>query len=74
MRVIVAGGHPGDPEAGCGGTIALYADTGHTHLFGHDLGDPLPHGVRIDRANIANIPRSLARESDLASSCPLEGI
>ncbi len=29
LRVIVAGGHPGDPEAGCGGTMALYADRGH---------------------------------------------
>jgi Uncharacterized proteins, LmbE homologs len=25
LKVIVAGGHPGDPEYGCGGTIALYA-------------------------------------------------
>ena len=29
MKVIVAGGHPGDPEYGCGGTIARYADLGH---------------------------------------------
>ena len=28
MRVCVVGGHPGDPEAGCGGTIARYADRG----------------------------------------------
>src|SRR5579884_1695759 len=28
-RVLVIGGHPGDPEAGCGGTIARYADQGH---------------------------------------------
>jgi N-acetylglucosamine malate deacetylase 1 len=27
LKVIVAGGHPGDPEYGCGGTIARY--TGH---------------------------------------------
>jgi LmbE family N-acetylglucosaminyl deacetylase len=27
--VIVTGGHPGDPEYGCGGTIARYADLGH---------------------------------------------
>jgi len=26
LKVIVAGGHPGDPEYGCGGTIALYTD------------------------------------------------
>src|SRR5436305_12673252 len=29
LRVIVVGGHPGDPEAGCGGTVANYADQGH---------------------------------------------
>lgn len=28
-KVIVAGGHPGDPEYGCGGTIAKYAEMGH---------------------------------------------
>ena len=29
LKVIVAGGHPGDPEYGCGGTIALYTELGH---------------------------------------------
>jgi N-acetylglucosamine malate deacetylase 1 len=29
LRVIVAGGHPDDPESGCGGTMARYADLGH---------------------------------------------
>src|SRR5579863_7165839 len=28
-KIIVTGGHPGDPEYGCGGTIARYADLGH---------------------------------------------
>ena len=27
--MLVAGGHPDDPESGCGGTIARYADAGH---------------------------------------------
>lgn len=27
--MIVTGGHPGDPEYGCGGTIARYTDLGH---------------------------------------------
>jgi LmbE family N-acetylglucosaminyl deacetylase len=30
IRVVVAGGHPGDPEAACGGTMARLADAGHT--------------------------------------------
>jgi N-acetylglucosamine malate deacetylase 1 len=28
-KVMVTGGHPGDPECGCGGTIARYTDAGH---------------------------------------------
>ena len=29
LKVLVVGAHPGDPEAGCGGTMARYADAGH---------------------------------------------
>lgn len=29
LKVIVTGGHPGDPEYGCGGTIARYSRLGH---------------------------------------------
>jgi LmbE family N-acetylglucosaminyl deacetylase len=29
LKIIVTGGHPGDPEYGCGGTIARYASLGH---------------------------------------------
>ena len=29
LRVVVAGAHPDDPESGCGGTMARYADLGH---------------------------------------------
>jgi LmbE family N-acetylglucosaminyl deacetylase len=29
MKIVVTGGHPDDPESGCGGTIARYADEGH---------------------------------------------
>ncbi len=29
LKVVVTGGHPGDPEYGCGGTVAKYADLGH---------------------------------------------
>lgn len=29
LKIVVAGGHPGDPEYGCRGTIARYADQGH---------------------------------------------
>jgi LmbE family N-acetylglucosaminyl deacetylase len=29
LKVVVAGGHPDDPESGCGGTIARYTNLGH---------------------------------------------
>ena len=29
LKIVVAGGHPGDPECGCAGTVARYADLGH---------------------------------------------
>ena len=29
LKIVVAGGHPGDPECGCAGTISRYADLGH---------------------------------------------
>lgn len=29
LKIVVSGGHPGDPECGCAGTIARYAALGH---------------------------------------------
>ena len=29
LKIVVVGGHPDDPESGCGGTIALYSTLGH---------------------------------------------
>lgn len=29
MKIVVTGGHPGDPEYGCGGTVARYTAGGH---------------------------------------------
>ncbi|HXM16974.1 MAG TPA: hypothetical protein VN933_17140, partial [Candidatus Eremiobacteraceae bacterium] len=29
IKVVVCGGHPGDPEYGCGGTIARLTQMGH---------------------------------------------
>ena len=29
LRIVVVGGHPDDPESGCGGTIASYTSLGH---------------------------------------------
>src|SRR5690349_16650778 len=30
LKVVCVGGHPDDPESGCGGTLARYAALGHS--------------------------------------------
>ena len=35
LKIIVAGGHPGDAEYGCGGTVARYVDLGHDVVLLH---------------------------------------
>jgi N-acetylglucosamine malate deacetylase 1 len=61
-KLMVAGGHPGDPEYGCGGTVARYTDLGHEAvlLYLND-GEPVnpgkppagPKGFRIAEAKKA---------------------
>jgi hypothetical protein len=38
LKIVYVGGHPDDPESGCGGTLAKYSAAGHclgdqTHIF-----------------------------------------
>lgn len=33
LNILCVGGHPGDPEFGCGGTMAKYSDAGHNVFF-----------------------------------------
>jgi N-acetylglucosamine malate deacetylase 1 len=33
LSIVVTGGHPGDPECGCGGTVARYTDAGHQAIL-----------------------------------------
>jgi N-acetylglucosamine malate deacetylase 1 len=35
LKIVVAGGHPGDAEYGCGGTIARYTALGHSVVLLH---------------------------------------
>ena len=62
LKVVVTGGHPGDPEYGCGGTVARYADLGHSvtmlYLNRGEKGCPevdarLGSGVRVAEAEKA---------------------
>lgn len=51
LKVVVTGGHPGDPEYGCGGTIARYARLGHrvTVLY-------LNRGEDVQQADVSGCP------------------
>ena len=41
LKLVVTGGHPGDPEYGCGGTIAHYTNAGHEVVLLYlNRGDP----------------------------------
>src|SRR4249920_838261 len=33
LNIVCIGAHPGDPEFGCGGTMAKYSDAGHSVIF-----------------------------------------
>jgi N-acetylglucosamine malate deacetylase 1 len=51
-KVIVTGGHPGDPEYGCGGTIARYTDLGHDVILLY-LNEGVPEGKPRDGVRVA---------------------
>ena len=50
LKIIVAGGHPGDPECGCGGTIARYTELGHQVVLLYlNRGEGFCGGASLDR-------------------------
>jgi N-acetylglucosamine malate deacetylase 1 len=60
LKVVVTGGHPGDPEYGCGGTIVRFSDLGHEVVIvylnkgeGNDKTASEPHPVRVSEATKA---------------------
>jgi N-acetylglucosamine malate deacetylase 1 len=57
LKVVIAGGHPGDPEYGCGGTAARYADLGHEvvllYLNNGEWPPDHPDGHRVAEAKRA---------------------
>ncbi len=59
LKLIVVGGHPGDPEYGCGGSIARWTDAGHEVVVLYlNEGEPagprrIPAGTRVAEARLA---------------------
>lgn len=72
--MVVTGGHPGDPECGCGGTIARYTELGHevTLLYlnrgeGYCGGAPLERCGEIRPAEAQNACRALKARAAFAA-------
>ena len=62
LKILVVGGHPDDPETGCGGTIARYSGAGHDVVAvyltrgEHGIGGKTPEetaSIRTDEATEA---------------------
>ena len=55
LRVVAVGGHGDDPQAGCGGTLTLYADQGHDVVALSLTGGPLPApGANPEERSVKN--------------------
>src|SRR5216110_47015 len=62
MTVVCVGGHPDDPESGCGGTLARYAALGHAVTIVY-----LTRGERgIDGKSLDEAARIRTAESETA--------
>jgi len=50
LKIVVAGGHPGDPECGCAGTIARFTQLGHQVVLLYlNRGEGYCGGAGLDR-------------------------
>ena len=62
LRIVCVGGHPDDPESGCGGTLARYAAAGHDVTIVY-----LTRGERgIDGKSLDEAARIRTAEADAA--------
>jgi LmbE family N-acetylglucosaminyl deacetylase len=67
LKIVCVGGHPDDPESGCGGTLARYAELGHSvtviYLTRGEAGIP---GKSHDEA-------AAIRSAECVASCKILG-
>jgi LmbE family N-acetylglucosaminyl deacetylase len=48
LKVVITGGHPGDPEYGCGGTISRLTELGHEAVLLYlNQGEPVESATRM---------------------------
>ena len=65
LHVVCVGAHPGDPEFGCGGTMARYSDAGHAVTFIY-----LTRGEAYD-ASISHKDAAAMRTREAEEACRL---
>ena len=65
LNVVCIGAHPGDPEFGCGGTMARYSDAGHAVTFIY-----LTRGEAYD-AKISHSVAAARRTKEAEEACRL---
>lgn len=71
FKVIVTGGHPGDPEYGCGGTVARYTDAGHEAVLLYlNRGEKSCPETPADAARNVRV-REAARACEILKARPL---
>jgi len=62
LKIIVAGGHPGDAEYGCGGTIARFTELGHEVVLLHLNNGEWPKELGGAAANVRTAEAAKAAE------------
>src|SRR5438105_13106148 len=69
LKVVAVGGHVDDPQAGCGGTMALYANLGHDVVaisLTHGDSESIAKGLRMPEKELA-----AKRSADAVTSCEI---
>src|SRR5213596_4398540 len=68
MKIVCVGGHPDDPESGCGGTLARYAALGHAVTVVYlTRGERGISGKSLDEA-------ARIRSAECATACKIMGV
>jgi N-acetylglucosamine malate deacetylase 1 len=63
LKILVAGGHPGDPECGCAGTVIRYRQLGHQVVLLYlNRGEGFCGGASLDRC-------AVIRTSEAQAAC-----
>jgi LmbE family N-acetylglucosaminyl deacetylase len=74
LKIIVAGGHPGDPECGCAGTIARYTDLGHEVVLLYlNRGEGFCGGASLGRCAAIRTAEALKACQGLKARCAFAG-